>query len=260
MTNILIQGIASWKLRRLIDALNSFQMATQLAEAVEAELPAGFQFDELLAQAILDQRALLKGGRYSDASQLDAVPGLTPSDLDNLVLAFGLPSAELFVRSMYDGVILQNWQLAYDRTEFPDEITFSELVDDPNAFDKWLLRRVKQLVEARTGSSQTAKAARKSLRMACPETFPSGNVASYALALWFYRFDQDNWFSFDQVRTETERYLDYFVLFNDRTELRLYTGFENAGTLSTAITVTGLPVVVNYAERAITIWSASLFD
>ena len=260
MTNLSIQGIESWKLRRLFDGLNLYNTAEGLAKAVEAEFPAGYQFDRIVAQAILDTRARIPGAQYDSIAQLEKVPGLSEAEFQDMVAAFGLPAAELFVRNMYDGVILENWQLQYERIAFPDEITFQETVNDPDEFQSWLLKQVGMLASARTGMTSTRRQAKKSLRKACPETFASGNVASYALALWFYRFDQDNWFSFNQVRTEAEKYLDYFTLFDERTELRLYTGFDNSGTLATAITVTGLPVVVNYAERAITIWSASLFD
>jgi hypothetical protein len=62
------------------------------------------------------------------------------------------------------------------------------------------------------------------------------------------------------VRKETEKYLTYHESQGNRLELRFFKGFDQNGLLAEAITVEDLPVVVNYAERRITIWGAGLRD
>jgi len=85
------------------------------------------------------------------------------------------------------------------------------------------------------------------------DAFSSGFLGSYALALWFMEFDENNWFPFDSVLTETDRYLNSYSHVSDRTELRLVKGSFSPMLLD-------LPVVVDYREKSVTVWTGHLND
>lgn len=257
------QGIAPWILRRIIHSLNGFQTAAQISDAVVDDPNYGTGstgIGETVAQRILDRRAAQQFNRFSDIDQLQNIDGLSQDKFQDMVYSFGVAAAEQFRLGMYDGVILDNFILQYDRVVFEDEVAFKALVDNPTAFKTWVGEQVASLAVQRTGDSTKGPIATQRLQDSCMESYFSGNVGAYALALWFFRFDQDNWFSFDRVHEEIVKYLDSATFTKDRTELRLFYGFENNGVLANPITPTGLPVVVNYLEQAISIWSGQLND
>lgn len=263
MGNFSSQGIEPWVLKRIIHALNSFSTAADLADAVQDDPNYGSGssgLGETVAQRILDRRAEQQFNRFTDIDQLQGIDGFGQDKFQDLVYTFGVSAAEQFKQGMYNGVILSNWILEYDRTVFTDSAAFLQLVDDPAAFEAWVADKVSDLAIQRTGDNSKGPEAARQLRNSCRETYFSGNIGSYALALWFFRFDEDNWFSYDRVREETEKYLASAPFVSDRAELRLFYGFENNGLLANPITVTGLPVVVNYLEQAITVWSSQLND
>jgi hypothetical protein len=83
------------------------------------------------------------------------------------------------------------------------------------------------------------------------DAYSSGFLGSYALALWFIEFDENNWFSFDDVLKETAKYLNSYSFVSDRTELRLVKGSFPPMMLD-------LPVVVDYREKSVTLWTGEL--
>ncbi|HHG83420.1 MAG TPA: hypothetical protein ENJ82_01625 [Bacteroidetes bacterium] len=263
MEQFSIKNIAYWKLKCILNALNSFPNAPELSAAVQAApglepgLPA---LEEALAQRIFDRKAAQQHGRFTAIGQLQNIDGLSQDKLQNLVYSFGISAAEQFKLSMYHDLLQDNWVLNYDRSEFPDERAFLNLVDNPTAFKSWLADKVAELAVQKTGQANNGPLAQKSLNNACVESFYSGYVGSYSMALWFFRFDEDNWFSFDRVHEKTEIYLSSPAYARDRIELRNFVGFENSGLLANPITVSGLPVTVNYMEQTISIWSCQLND
>ncbi|MEM7572766.1 MAG: hypothetical protein AAF433_07690, partial [Bacteroidota bacterium] len=85
--------------------------------------------------------------------------------------------------------------------------------------------------------------------------------ATYALALWFYEFDADNWFSWEGIQEQTAVYFDH----NSTTypwfmELYFFKGFTNRGIVNPGICPEDLPVVVNHAEQSISFWVSALYD
>ena len=85
------------------------------------------------------------------------------------------------------------------------------------------------------------------------DVFYSGFLGSYALALWFMEFDHDNWFSFNDVLTETKKYLNSYSSVSNRRELRLIKGSFPPMNLD-------LPVVVDYENHSVTVWTGKLTD
>lgn len=257
-----IRGVEPWILKRIMTNLNSIGSAKELSKTVKDNPGNGLGYDigEKVAQRILDRRAELPCDQFTSIGQLKAVPGLGNDKFRDLVYTFGNPAADLFRTEMYDRIIGYNWNLAFHRVEFEDQDEFLAKVDDISAFREWMVYTVAELAEKRTGNCELFEKITAQIASSSIQEYSSGHVAAYAFALWFYRFDQDNWFTFDAVREVAASYLDYFTNHNDRTELRMFYGFQNQGLLAQPVTISGLPVVVNYAEKAITIWSAELID
>jgi len=90
------------------------------------------------------------------------------------------------------------------------------------------------------------------------DVYEDGHMGSFAFAFWLYHFDQDNWFSFEMIRKQVEYYLNYYPAGDYRLAFHMYRGFRNAGILIGS--VEGLPIVLNRAERRITIWAFQLND
>ncbi len=221
---------------------------------------SGYTIGETVAQRILDRRAELPGRRFSEFKQLEGIQGLGADKLHDLLHAWRNPVAEMFRDGMYENVIRSNFVLRGHSVAFEDEATFLEVANDPFAFQAWVAMQVEALAERHTEDRRLARMAARLLWHAYLESYPSGGTGALAFALWWYRFDEDNWFSFEQVLAETRHYLDYAFGPHDRRELRLFKGFENAGVLVDAICPADLPVVIHYAEQSITVWTCQLND
>ncbi|MEM7035540.1 MAG: hypothetical protein AAF570_01100, partial [Bacteroidota bacterium] len=245
MGQISATGLATWVSKRILAYFNGAITAKDITGGFLKDDPGTgtgkYVIGEVVAQRILDRRNTLPGRRYTDLTQLDGIQGLGVDKFHDLVYTFGVPAAEAFKDGMYANVIAENWALEAHTTRFEDAQELRDLVEDPRAFQKWLSTQIGSLATAKYGLSEPQRTARKALKAACPEIFANGHVAAYAFALWFYRFDADNWFNFETVRKETEMYLDFMQDYNDRIELRMYHGFENVDLIAEPLTVSGLP-------------------
>ena len=257
-------GLEAWVIKRILAFFNRAITAKDITEGVLKDDPGTgtgkYVIGEVVAQRILDQRNLLTGRQFTDIEQLMDIQGMGVDKFHDLVYTFSVPAAEAFKEGMYTNVIGENWILEAHTTRFEDSTEFMNLVNDPEAYQKWLAKEIGEIAEEKYGIKNAGKIARKMLNHSCPVDYESGHLASYAFALWFYRFDQDNWFGFEDVREQAELYLDFMPNPEERIALSMYVGFENRNFLAHSVTVTDLPVVVNYAEQAITIWTAQLND
>lgn len=102
--------------------------------------------------------------------------------------------------------------------------------------------------------------ARHQLATTYVEPFESGFLGAYALGLWFLHFDEDNWFSLEAVHTKTRAYLASAATMEERLELRLFKGFDNRVFVPEGVVVRDLPVVLNFAQRTLTLWTCRLDD
>ncbi len=261
-----ISTIAPWIERRILAFVNQARRPAdllgpdRLKDAPDDGSSSGYTIGETVAQRLLAYRDQLPRRRYQRLTELDQVPGMGPDKLKDLIYTFGQPADQTFLQDMYDGIIFSNFELKADTIHISDERHFLETVDQPARFIELVGLRVQSLCEARFDQPRACRLALKLLQYAYQERFVSGSIGAYAFALWFFRFDEDNWFSFERVHAACDRYLNRYRYVNDRLELRLFKGFDNAGILAGGITVLDLPVVVNYAEQKITLWSGQLND
>ncbi|GAB4417745.1 MAG: hypothetical protein OHK0039_28470 [Bacteroidia bacterium] len=253
-----------WIAKRILAHLNRIQQPGDLqvpdAPDSESTRSRGYGIGETVSQRIIDRRQTLPGRRYTSLSQLDGIAGLGEDKLGDLFQAFRLPAAEAFAQRMRKAVLPGNFTLSYDAIQIPDEKTFHLIVQTPSRFTQMVGKRLQSLSYEYSSNERLSRVAVKLLESAYLETFDSAHIGAYAFALWFYRFDADNWFGFEQVRSEIEPFLDAYEGHGDRLELRLYKGFDYSGLLAGAITSIDLPVVVNYAEQEISIWWGQLND
>jgi hypothetical protein len=242
------------------DLLGSDRLGRKLQAAPAAPGSNGYVIGETVAERIIEYRNQLPRRRFQRLSELDQVPGVGPDKLRDLLHTFGQPADQAFLQDMYDGILRENFELKADTIHIGDERHFLATVDQSDRFTELVGLRVQTLCEKRFDQPRACSLAVQLLKHAYQERFASGTVGAYALALWFFRFDEDNWFSFERVHAACDRYLNGYRYQQDRLEFRLFKGFDNRDVLARSITVKDLPVVVNYAEQKITIWSGQLND
>lgn len=254
--------LESFEKERILHFLNRAETSSDITDpaVLKDADQQGYTIGGEVAKRILDIRQSLPLQRFLGFEQVEAVPGLGKDKLRDLAASVAPPAADTFRRRMYDGIIGENWDLTPHTSFFDDRRGFFDLVQSPSHFAHWVGEQVSQLV-LQAGESQKFARLAQLLLEKCPlEPWENTHYGAIAFAFWFYQFDADNWFSFDQVRTETERYLTYYAKNQHRLELRFFKTFPNGGVLVNAITTDDLPVVVNYGEQEITIWTAELRD
>jgi len=143
---------------------------------------------------------------------------------------------EDFLNSMRSGVLPGCFDIAALEYQFEKEEEFLSTVSDSGRFLGF--------IEERWGIPCTGHYI---------DVFQSGFLGSYAFALWFMEFDEDNWYSFETVHRETLKYLNSNISIADRRELRLVKGSFAPMNLD-------LPVIVDYGNMSVTAWTGELND
>ena len=143
---------------------------------------------------------------------------------------------ENFVKRMRENVLPDCFELKKISFCFEDRDEFMSIMGDTKSFLSYVQRVSGILCEG-----------------CYSDVFYSGFLGSYAFALWFMEFDQDNWFSFEDVLTETKEYLNSYSSVDHRRELRLLKGSFPPMNLD-------LPVVVDYEKQYVAVWTGKLRD
>jgi hypothetical protein len=258
-----------WLVERILDFVNRAQDADELTGTL-ADAPKkkakiseerGYAISETVAQGILEVRNQLPDHRFSNTDQLMAVPGFGEEKLLDLCKHLWVPAAKQFHDAMFEQVLSQdNWELTYHTYDFDSHASFLDIATNESNFTEWVSERVEEISFDKYGNSQAAYLASLLIPKCYLELFDDSLYGSLALAFWLYQFDADNWFTFEEVHQQTEQYLSIYPNWEDRLELRLFKGFENVGVLVTGVAQNDLPVVVNFAEEVITIWTGQLND
>lgn len=267
------EGIRPAVQQRILDFLNNARTPDDITGDDQVQAPVlddpnsgegdqvnDYTIGDIVAERIITKRASLVGGRYNSVEELSNIPGFGLDKFNDLVYTFSMSSAERFKLEMYKNVILDNWELEYDLTEFADEAHFLNIVDNESEFREFVSRRLVKISFDQYQNQGLADVAGTLLNGLYIDKYFSGFIGAYALALWFFRFDADNWFSYNRVQDTCSLYLDGYSYVRDRRELRLFKGYPNAGVIANSVTVDDLPVVVDYAQRSIAIWRATLND
>lgn len=258
-------NLQTWQVNRILSFLNSARDASDITDSpLLLDDPNSGQGSSTIgatvAQRILDARNVLPGRRFTSLSQLEGISGFGQDKLDDLIYSFGIPAAEAFKNLMYRDVIGTNWELNYHRFEISDRQTFLDTVNNDEEFTKFVRREIVQLADAYSTDPDIKQKARQELRQSLLQNYPASYLSPYVFGTWFYAVDADNWFGFDQVYNASVSYLDFLAIGGQQSELRMFRGFDNAGLLVNAISSEDLPVVANFNEQAIVIWTVQLND
>lgn len=249
---------------RIVRFFNTVQSAFEIVKGVKDD-PGDNEtavFTTKVAKRILEVRNSLPESRFVSLEQIDAIPGVGPDKIDDLNYTFGRPAAESFETNLFDkGLLYENWTLI--RYEYASETDAAHraLVDDPAAFRKLVHQlATRAAMETQGHTSEEAESLTSSVLTDYMDTYTNNTPeGALAFALWFFRVDADNWFSFDRMRAETTWFFDYHSDPYAPMELRLFKGFNNSVLLN-LITPQDLAVTVNDAERVITLWVVGLAD
>jgi hypothetical protein len=264
-----LQPPPDWLVDRILDFVNRAQDANELTGTLsdtrkkEATISKEREYaiGETVAQRILETREELPDHRFSSTDQLLAVSGFGEDKFLDLCKYLWIPAAKQFHDAMFEHVLSHdNWDLTYHTYTFDSHESFLDIATNESNFTEWVSERVEEISFDKYGNSQAAYLASLLIPKCYLELFDDSLYGSLALAFWFYQFDADNWFRFEEVHQQTETYLATYPTWEDRLELRLFKGFENVGVLVTGVAQNDLPVVVNFAEEVITIWTGQLND
>lgn len=260
-------NIQAWVLNRILAFFNAANTVENILDGTIQDDPAdgpGRTLGPKLAARILRAKNQLPRRRFTDFSQLDNVTGVGEGTIQDLVYSFGTNAAEAFQSSMYeDNVIFpENWPLEFFRFTIEDQAQFMELIQDDVLFRTYVCDRIEELCHEREVSEDARRKMLEEIEGAYIDIYNNSTPApAYALALWFYEFDADNWFSWERIQEQTEDYINYHMdSSNWEMELRFFRGVQQRGIIPVGITPTDLPVMVNWPEQAITIWFSTLYD
>ena len=258
------QAMTPGTANRIVRFFNSVQSASEIVKGVKDD-PGDNEtrvFTTKVAKRILEVRNSLPSQRFDSLEQIDAITGVGPDKIEDLTYTFGRPASESFESNLFDKSLLyDNWTvIRYEYTSETDE-AHRLLVDDPTAFRNAVHQlAVRAAMETQGYESEEAERATGSILTDYIDTYTNSHPeAALAFALWFFRVDADNWFSFDRMLAETTWFFDYHSDSYAPIELRLFKGFNN-NVLLNLITPKDLAITVNDAERVITLWVVGLAD
>ena len=259
------QEIDPFTAKRIIAYLNQLRSAEELTEEIEdspdsGSAGSGYAIGPDVASRILSLRNRQRARRFSSLDQLEEVEGFGQDKLNDLVFSLSSSAEEQFVKSLFNGILLDNWTVRFYDEQFEDRDAFLHIAKNESALVEWLVRRLFTATLEKNDNRITANLAGELIRNRFMETHEESYIASYAWALWFYQIDPGNWFSFDRIRLVIDTFLSSYYGISENIELRLFKGYDDRGALTSGITSSDLPVTVNHAEQRIAFWTAELFD
>ncbi|MEM9259092.1 MAG: hypothetical protein AAGA62_05560 [Bacteroidota bacterium] len=246
-----------WVLTRLLGFLNYSFSADRLLSAPELKddpnsgAEGGYVIGEKVAQNIITHRRSLPTRRYTSTEDILSVPGLGQDKLNDLLHSFSTSADQAYLEALRSGPIGENWDLFTPSVTFRDDKSYNAATAGLDV----LGRKVAQLY-AQTYNLKERDIIPK-FRAAYVATHAEPHPASFPFAHWWYYFDQDNWFSFEQMRLLCEKYLGHH--WGNDLQLCLF-HFYNDSPLNSIWHRDVVPVVLNPAERKMTLWGAQLND
>ena len=259
--------IPIWIQNRIVGFFNWARNVGMVLDGTIQDDPSdgpGNTMGRVLAAQILREKANLPRRRFPDLAQLDAIRGVGPGTIKDLVYSFGTSADEAFQKSMYDSgtIYRENWPLEYFRFTFDVKSEFEEIARDSEKLRAFVAEKVAEVSDQKGVPQGKKEEMIAEVEAAYIDYYSnSTRAAVYALALYFYEFDADNWFSYEDILGECQKYFDHnsgtYPWFMD---LQLFRGVSQRGIVSPGISPDVMPVVVNWAEQAVTFWVSELYD
>lgn len=253
---------ALWITARILEFFNRVQSVEEItdSEEIRDHDGTGTTIGPTVAARILEKRNSLIPRRFQSLEQLLDVKGLGEDKLQDLIHSFDQHAADAFVEMMYRRVIHDNWELRHHSTYFKDQQEFLQVVENPSSFLDFVARQMSARGQEGQMNVREAQYQAELIRRSYVERFDIEHYGGIEMGFWLYQYDADNWFSFDQVRQVCEAYLSTYSGYENRLELRMVKGYKALAWQATSTTQGIIPVVVNYAEWGISLWSAVLND
>ncbi|MEM6699408.1 MAG: hypothetical protein AAF599_13485 [Bacteroidota bacterium] len=253
------QIVEDWVAIRVFDFLNRARTTEDLTEVeMTKNRDNPYSIGTTVAQRILEHRQKLAPfRRYTSLSQLENIEGFGKDKFNDLVRLLAHRADDTFIYKMYNGVIFDNWKLKAHRIEIA-AIQTNTLSD--SRLREIVADKVEQLILAKNNNRTIARLGKKVIDNSYIESFSTQEYAAIALAFWLYKIDMDNWFSLERVLQETRKYFAHYDRLEHRLELHLLKGFPNGDLLVDALTTEDLPIVINHAEKSVSIWTVNLYD
>ncbi len=212
------------------------------------------------AKKIIEAKRELPRRRFTNLQELANIKGFGQDKLNELMAQFNISSAEKFRAGLYEKKILfDNFKVRFHTISFDTEEAFLAVVQDEERLRAAVAASLNELATPDV-SPAALQVAKDQTTAAYVERFQESNIASYAFALWFYHFDQDNWFAYEKMRMEIEPFLLEAFNRKNKTNFALLKGVNNKNINLGGVTVTDLPLVLSLTEKAIFVFTAQLFD
>jgi hypothetical protein len=252
-----------WAISRTLAFLNSATCVADITNGIKnfSASEKGYTIGEKVAQRILDKRESLPYKRFSSIEELENIQGFGQDKRQDLILSVSMPADQYFQQQMRSQLLGENWNLNYHTITFKNPTDFLQVAENEATLTHYVSQEVGQIAIAQKGESDLFGRLAAFIVPSCyVERFNSAEQARFAFALWFYKIDEDNWFSFNRVLELIQLYLTYHENDNQYMDFLFYKGFPNGIALVNGLTSKDLPVVINYAEQKVTIWTVELFD
>ncbi len=264
MSQLSFDGITEPVAGRILNFLNGAWSARQILNLTLISDQPGdgrdYGIGPTVAKRIINHKRGLPNRRFERLAQLNGIPGFGQEKLEDFVATFRLSNAERFVRELYGNyILLENFELKHHTITFPSQEAFVREAQDPATLKRTVAEALPSLADPEVEETDLQRA-RDQLNQAYADAYFTTHTASFAFALWFYQFDEDNWFTFDRMQQAIEPYLSQAQPQQVYYPFLLYKGVEQRFLLPGGITVTDLPVVLNEEEWSVTLWAGQLFD
>lgn len=156
---------------------------------------------------------------------------------------------ELFKDSMEKNILNSNFKLVFYEAGVLTKPELQKTADDLSRFRSYLKKNLLKVTDRKYLDAVDG---------CYVESFESGFLGAIALAFWFMKFDEDNWFNYNDVHAETSKFLGNRTL-DSRIELFLLKGI-NVFDDDDAVIAEDVPVTINFATGRICVWDGKLFD
>ncbi len=154
---------------------------------------------------------------------------------------------------------MSNFDLRYHAVGFSDRDEFEAVASDERGVRGMVTENLHHLASDNV-SEEDLRTALFEAGQAYYDGYYSMHLASYAFALWFFHFDEDNWFGFETIREPVASYLSQSYLQVIPHGFVLFKGIDNGRILKGGISVVDVPVVINEQEMTFYMWAGELFD
>lgn len=268
-----IQDIPERIAVRILDFFNRVKTVSDITDTLIEDDPSdgpGRTIGKTVAARILRTRSELQFNRFDNLQQLDDIKGIGEGVWKDLVYSFGRTAAEAFRDSLYVNNVIfkENWPVWI--FEFPVESKeqLEELVFNEKAYRQFIAEKLTDISQNNDTVEVLATQAINDVQSAYMERFEDPTMSALTFAIWFYRLDPGNWFSFDRMHEHTTDYFEYYYpkysfqdfRFDSTIELISFKGVPGTIIDPAGIAAPDLVTAVNYPELSVTIWMSTLYD